>query len=248
MFAVMKTGGKQYKVASGDLLKVEKLAAEAGDMIQFNEILMLGGSSVSVGAPFVVGAGVQAEVLEQVKGPKTISFKKRRRKHSSQRKKGHRQSLTAILITDIVEKGADKSGVRAAVGAGSVSASELAAKPAKKAAATKAAPKAEAPKKAEAKKAAPKKAAKKEEAAAPAGAAPANLLTEAKGDADDLKKIGGVGPKLEGTLNEVGVYHFWQIAEWSADDIAFMDDKLSFKGRIERDGWIDQAKTFAAEK
>ena len=243
MFAVMKTGGKQYKVASGDILRVEKLAAEAGDMVQFNDILMLGGDDVSVGAPFVAGAGVQAEVLEQVRGPKTISFVKRRRKHSSQRKKGHRQSLTAILITDILAKGADKSGVKAAVGGSAVSAGDVAAKPAKKAAAKKAEPKAEAPK-----KAAPKKAAAKEEAAAPVGKAPANLLTEAKGEADDLKKISGVGPKLEGTLNEVGVYHFWQIAEWSADDIEFMDDKLSFKGRIERDGWIDQAKQFAAEK
>lgn len=242
MFAVIKTGGKQYKVASGDILKVEKLAADAGDMVQFNDVLMLGGDSVSVGAPFVEGAGVQAEVLDQFRGPKTISFKKRRRKHSSQRKKGHRQSLTSVLVTDILEKGADKSGVKAAIGAGSAPKGEAEAAP-KKAAPKKAAPKAE-PKAEAPKKAAPKK----EEAAAPAGAAPKNLLTEAKGEADDLKKIGGVGPKLEKTLNEAGVYHFWQIAEWGPEDIAFMDDKLSFKGRIERDGWIDQAKTFAAEK
>ncbi len=243
MFAVIKTGGKQYKVASGDILKVEKLAADAGDMVQFNDVLMLGGDSVSVGAPFLEGAGVQAEVLDQIRGPKTISFKKRRRKHSSQRKKGHRQSLTSVLVTDILEKGADKSGVKAAIGAGSAPKGEAEAKP-KKAAPKKAAPKAEEPKKAAPKKAAPKK----EEAATPAGAAPKNLLSEAKGEADDLKKIGGVGPKLEKTLNEAGVYHFWQIAEWTAEDIAFMDDKLSFKGRIERDGWIDQAKTFADEK
>jgi large subunit ribosomal protein L21 len=73
------------------------------------------------------------------------------------------------------------------------------------------------------------------------------LLDAPKGEADDLKKISGVGPKLLGVLNENGVYHFWQIAEWGADEIAYMDDKLSFKGRIERDGWIEQAKTFAAE-
>ena len=98
MFAVMKTGGKQYKVAKDDIVTVEKLAAEAGETVQFNDILMLGGDKVSVGAPMVTGAAVQAEVLEQFRGPKTISFKKRRRKHSSQRKKGHRQSLTKVRV------------------------------------------------------------------------------------------------------------------------------------------------------
>jgi ribosomal protein L21 len=86
MFAVLKTGGKQYKVANGDVLKVEKLAGNAGDTVQFNEILMLGGDDVTVGAPLVAGAGVQAEILEQAKGPKVINYVKRRRKHSSQRK------------------------------------------------------------------------------------------------------------------------------------------------------------------
>ena len=117
MFAVMKTGGKQYRVQSGDVLRVEKLAADAGEMIQFNEVLMVGST---VGAPMIVGAGVQAEVIDQIKGPKTINFVKRRRKHSSKRTKGHRQKLTLVRIKDILEKGADKSGVKAAIGAGSV--------------------------------------------------------------------------------------------------------------------------------
>ena len=117
MFAVMKTGGKQYRVQSGDLLRVEKLAADAGEMIQFNEVLMVGST---VGAPMIAGAGVQAEVIDQIKGPKTINFVKRRRKHSSKRTKGHRQKLTLVRIKDILEKGADKSGVKAAIGAGSV--------------------------------------------------------------------------------------------------------------------------------
>ena len=90
MFAVLKTGGKQYKVQSGDILRVEKLAADAGEKIQFNDILMLGGDAPVVGAPFVKDAGVQAEVVDQIKGEKTINFVKRRRKHSSQRTKGHR--------------------------------------------------------------------------------------------------------------------------------------------------------------
>ncbi|WP_040604386.1 50S ribosomal protein L21 [Sagittula stellata] len=119
MFAVMKTGGKQYKVAAGDTLRVEKLAADAGETVQFNDILMLGGDSVVVGAPFVSGAAVQAEVVDQVKGEKLIHFVKRRRKHSSQRTKGHRQQLTVLRITEILSEGADKTGVKAAIGAGS---------------------------------------------------------------------------------------------------------------------------------
>ncbi|MCV3272097.1 50S ribosomal protein L21 [Roseobacter sinensis] len=217
MFAVLKTGGKQYKVQSGDMLRVEKLAADAGETIQFNEILMLGGDKIVVGAPFVKDAGVQAEVVDQVKGEKVINFVKRRRKHSSKRTKGHRQKLTLIKVTDILASGADKSGVKAAIGAGSVSAKAVeAAAPAKKAA----------PKKAEAKAEAPKaKAAPKAEAAA-----------------DDLKKLSGVGPALEKKLLEAGVTTFAQIAAWTDEDVAAMDEKLSFKGRIEREGWIKQAK------
>jgi large subunit ribosomal protein L21 len=266
MFAVIKTGGKQYKVAKDDVLTVEKLAAEAGETVQFNDVLMVGGEGdVSVGAPFVAGAGVQAEVVEQGKGPKTISFKRRRRKHSSARKKGHRQHLTTLKVLDILASGADASGVKAAIGAASAAAigaaaPEKAEKPAKKAKkesveAEVAAPAQDAPVEvaAEAPAEAPAEEPKVEAAAeAPASDAPeveaekpGNLLTEPKGDKDDLKKISGVGPKLEGLLNENGVYHFWQIAEWGPAEIAFMDDLLSFKGRIERDNWIAQAKDFA---
>lgn len=204
MFAVLKTGGKQYKVASGDILRVEKLAADAGETIQFNDILMIGST---VGAPFVAGAGVQAEVIDQIKDAKKISFVKRRRKHSSKRTRGHRQQLTLVRITDILESGADKSGVKAAIGAASAPAAAVAAAPA-----AKAAPKAA--------------------AAAPAGA-------------DDLKKLSGVGPALEKKLLENGVTTFAQIAAWNADDIAEFDEKLSFKGRIEREGWVEQAKELA---
>jgi len=116
MFAVLKTGGKQYKVQSGDVLRVEKLAAEAGDTVQFNEVLMVG---ATVGAPYVDDAGVQAEVIDQVRGDKVIHFVKRRRKHGSKRTKGHRQSLTVVRVTDILESGAGASGVKAAIGAGS---------------------------------------------------------------------------------------------------------------------------------
>lgn len=113
MFAVLKTGGKQYKVQAGDVLRVEKLDAVAGEKIQFNDILMVG---TTVGAPLVAGAAVQAEVIDQIKGEKTIHYVKRRRKHSSQRTKGHRQHLTLVRVTDVLENGAEKSGVKAAVG------------------------------------------------------------------------------------------------------------------------------------
>jgi large subunit ribosomal protein L21 len=217
MFAVLKTGGKQYKVQAGDMLRVEKLAADAGETVQFNEVLMLGGDSPVVGAPFVKDAGVQAEVIDQIKGEKVINFVKRRRKHSSKRTKGHRQKLTLVKVTDILSSGAEKSGVKAAMGAGSVSAAAVAAAAPKKAPAKKV----EAPK--EAPKAAPK--------------------AEAAGD--DLKKLSGVGPALEKKLLEAGITTFAQIAAWTEEDVAAMDEKLSFKGRIEREGWIEQAKELA---
>jgi len=135
MFAVLKTGGKQYKVASGDVLRVEKLAASAGETVQFNEILMLGGDAPVLGTPLVADAGVQAEVIGQIKSKKTIHYVKRRRKHSSQRTKGHRQQLTLLRVTDILVSGAGKSGVK--VASGSVTA-ELARAPAKKTPAGKA--------------------------------------------------------------------------------------------------------------
>ncbi len=117
MFAVIKTGGKQYKVAAGDEITIEKLAAEAGEEVQFNDVLMLGGEGdVTVGAPFVDGAGVKAEVVGQVKAPKVLTFKRRRRKHSSKRLKGHRQQLTTVRVTEIISSGADGTGIKAALG------------------------------------------------------------------------------------------------------------------------------------
>jgi len=116
MFAVLKTGGKQYTVRAGDVLRVEKLAAIAGDKIQFNEILMVGGDTVTVGAPMVAGAAVQAYVIDQIKGEKTIHFVKRRRKHSSQRTKGHRQQWTLVRVTEVLASGAASTGVAAATG------------------------------------------------------------------------------------------------------------------------------------
>ncbi|KIC22543.1 50S ribosomal protein L21 [Leisingera sp. ANG-Vp] len=114
MFAVLKTGGKQYKVQAGDVLRVEKLAADAGETIQFDEVLMLGGDAPVVGAPLIEGAAVKAEVIDQIKGDKVINFVKRRRKHSSKRTVGHRQKLTLVRITEILASGASKAAPKAA--------------------------------------------------------------------------------------------------------------------------------------
>ncbi|WP_428528862.1 50S ribosomal protein L21 [Roseibium sp.] len=123
MFAVIKTGGKQYKVAADDLLRVEKLDAEAGSTVTFDEVLMVGNDTdTTVGAPTVDGASVVAEVVDQGRNRKVIIFKKRRRQNS-RRRNGHRQAFTLVKVTDILTGGA---------------------KPAKKAAPKAAAPKAEA--------------------------------------------------------------------------------------------------------
>ena len=105
MFAVIKTGGKQYRVAADDMLKVEKVAGEPGDIIQFGEVLVVGGDAVTLGTPTVAGASVAAEVVEQGRGAKVIAFKKRRRKNS-RRRRGHRQAFTLVRISEILTDGA----------------------------------------------------------------------------------------------------------------------------------------------
>ena len=234
MFAVVKTGGKQYRVAKDQVITVERLSGEVGDSLTLEEVLMVGGDKPAVGAPTVEGASVVAEVLEQTRGDKIVVFKKKRRQ-GYRRTAGHRQLHTVLKVTDILTGGAK-------------------AKPAKKAKAEEPA-KAKEPAKAETP--APEKAAAKEAPAKKPAAKPAKAKDEAaeapryldapKGEPDDLKKIGGVGPALEKKLHGLGIYHFWQIADFSADDVAKVDDHLNFKGRIERDDWIGQAKAFAAE-
>ena len=106
MFAVIKTGGKQYRVAANDLLKVEKLAGNAGDIVEFTQVLAVGeGDGAEIGAPFVAGAVVTAEVVEQGKAKTVIAFKKRRRQNS-RRTRGHRQLLTTVRIAEILTGGA----------------------------------------------------------------------------------------------------------------------------------------------
>jgi len=208
MYAVVKTGGKQYRVSKDDILKVERLSGEAGDTVTLEEVLMVGeGADVTVGAPTVAGACVAAEIVEQTRDRKIIIFKKRRRQNY-RRTKGHRQHRTVLKVTEILTDGAKP-------------------KPSAKKTTKKAAPKAEAKK-----EEAPKTEAKTAKAA-PSGAA------------DDLKLLSGVGPVLEKKLIAAGITTFAQIAAWSDKDVAEFDEKLDFKGRIEREGWVEQAKKLA---
>jgi large subunit ribosomal protein L21 len=154
MYALVKTGGKQYRVAKDDTILVERLAATEGEQVILNDVVMLGdGDKVTIGTPLVNGAAVSATVMRQTRGPKIIIFRRKRRKNH-RRTQGHRQDLTLLKINDIAE---DASKLKPAAKAAP------AKKAAAKADATKkvAAPKAAATKKAPAKKAAPKKAAKK---------------------------------------------------------------------------------------
>ena len=227
MFAVLKTGGKQYRVQSGDVLRVEKLDAQAGDEVQFNDILMVGDT---IGAPLVEGAGVKATVIDQIKGEKTINFVKRRRKHGSQRRKGHRQQLTLVRIGDILESGADKSGIRAAVSGRGLAFAAAGLAAAAGAAAAYAATRGS------------------DTAEADAKPAPAKVETKTAKEAsttagaDDLKQLSGVGPALEKKLHAEGITSFEQIANCTDEDVERFGEKLNFKGRIEREGWVEQAK------
>lgn len=221
MFAVIKTGGKQYRVAANDLLKIEKVEANVGDIVEIGHVLAHGeGENVTFGAPFVDGAVVTAEVVEQGKNRTVIAFKKRRRQNS-RRKIGHRQLLTTVRISEILLGGA---------------------KPAKKAAA-KAEAKAEvaadaAPKEAKAKK----EAAPKAEVAAETAAAP--LFKAPKGEPDDLTVIKGIGPVAAKDLAEQGIITFAQLAKLSDKDVAKIDEHMPFSADQIKD-WREQAKELA---
>lgn len=208
MFAVIKTGGKQYKVAADELVKIERLEGETGESVAFENVLMLGGDDgVTVGAPYVDGATVAGEIVDQGRGRKIIIFKKRRRQNS-RRKNGHRQYFTTVKITDILTGGAKPdTSVKKATAAVAGSADEPTQDT----------------------------------------AAPAALFSAPVGEPDDLKKISGVGPVLETKLNALGITKFAQVAAFTAEDIANVDDALSFKGRIDRDNWLEQAAQLAKD-
>jgi large subunit ribosomal protein L21 len=170
MFAVIKTGGRQYRVVPDDVLEIGKIAGDVGSIVQLGEVLLVGGETPVLGTPTVAGASVAAEVLQHKRGPKVIAFKKRRRKNSK-RKRGYRDELTVLRVTEILTDGKTPSiGPRAAKTKAAVPAAEgreAAEKPAKKPPARKTAAKAEAAtagKKPVAKKTPAKKAAAKPKA------------------------------------------------------------------------------------
>jgi large subunit ribosomal protein L21 len=214
MYAVIKTGGKQYRVAADQKIQIEKLLGEPGDQVEFADVLMVAnGDAIDVGTPFVAGATVVGEIASQDRGPRIIIFKKRRRKHY-RRRNGHRQDLTSVTIREILLGGA---------------------KPSKKAAAPKAEKKAEA---------AP--APKKEKAAPAAEAAPlATGLAEGV-SIDDISLIGGIGPKFQKGLKDLGVTTLAQIAGWTEADVERIEGELNAKGRVAREEWIEQAKELMA--
>jgi len=233
MFAVIKTGGKQYRVAANDLLKIEKVEANVGDMVEIGHVLAHGeGENVTFGAPFVDGALVTAEVVEQGKNRTVIAFKKRRRQNS-RRKIGHRQLLTTVRIAEILLAGA-KPTKTAAV------------KAPKKEAKAEVAPEAKAeaaPKEAKAKKEAKAEAAPKAEAKASEAAA-APLFKAPKGEPDDLTVIKGIGPVAAKDLAEQGIITFAQLAKLSDKDVAKIDEHMPFSAEQISD-WREQAKELA---
>ena len=216
MFAVIKAGGRQYRVAANDVIEIDRIAGDVGDSIGFDQVLMLGGpEGATLGSPVVAGASVAGEVIEHRRGAKIIVFKKRRRKNS-RRTRGHRQHLTLVRITDILTAGKTAAPKKAV------------AKP-----------------KAESKEKPPAKEAESSKEATLAADAGAEAFARPAGEPNDLKRISGVGPVLEGKLNALGITRYDQIAAFTPQDVAKVDDLLNFKGRIDRDNWIAQASEFA---
>lgn len=248
MFAVIKTGGKQYRVAEGQTLSVERLPGEAGDSVALDQVLMVGnGESTTVGTPLVAGATVAAEILEQGRGPKVIVFKKKRRK-GYRRRNGHRQDLTLLQVTEILTDGKAPSGKKATKPKAAEPKKAETETPEEEVEATvPEATESEAPQ-GETPQAEAPEAAEVEAGAAEVEAQAPETLSAPEGEADDLKKIGGVGPKIEEKLNALGIYHYRQIAAFTPENAAWLDQELHSKGRVEREDWVGQAKALADGK
>jgi large subunit ribosomal protein L21 len=199
MYAVIKTGGKQYRVAADEIFEVEKLEGEPGSLFKFAEVLMLGGNgTIQVGKPIVTGATVTAEILEQGRGPKTINFKKRRRKNS-RRKKGHRQDLTTVRVLEVLASG--QAASKEPTGAGVIA-----------------------------------------RAFRGNGRSFEVLKAPEGGRGDDLSLIGGVGPKFAEAFHKHGIFHLWQIAAMTKQNIAVLEASGHFGHRIESEEWVIQAQ------
>ena len=233
MFAVIKTGGKQYRVAAEDVLKLEKLDGEAGDIVEFNEVLMVGeGADATIGAPFVEGALVTAEVVEQGRARKVIAFKKRRRQNSK-RTRGHRQHLTTgqdLRDPDrrrqAVEEGPPRSRRRRR---------------------KRPRPKQRRPRRRRQRQRKPKSRRPRRSPPRrkkPHRPPPQRCSPRPKGEADKLTEIKGIGPVAEKQLNEQGITTFAQIAKLTAADIKKIDEAMPFSADQIKD-WKEQAKALA---
>ena len=184
MYAIFRTGGKQYKVQEGDVLRVEKLKANQGDTLKFTKVLLVvDGAHVEIGSPFLKDACITASIQAQGRSKKVNVIKFRRRKHH-RRQAGHRQAYSELRIEEITLTGNLLSG-----------------------------------------------------------ASSASVTTK-----DDLKKITGVGPVLEGKLHDLGIYTFEEIAQFNPERVTEVDDLLNSTGRISRDQWIEQARALMLEK
>ena len=220
MYAIVEMAGQQFKVAKDQKVYVHRLQTEEGKKVTFDNVLLLDdGKNVTVGAPAIDGAVVEAKVIKHLKGDKVIVFKKKRRK-GYRVKNGHRQSLTEIIVESIVSSGAKKAA------------------PVK----AKAEPKAAAPKKVETKAVAPKVEAPK---AAPKKAAP----KKAAAKADDLKKIEGIGPKAAEALTNAGIGTFAKLAKSNPDKIkGILTEASSRMAHLEPATWPQQAQLAAEGK
>ena len=262
MYAVIKTGGKQYRVAPGDVLKIATLNEEVGASVNFEEVLMIAdGDNVTVGTPTIASAKVAATVIAHGRAKKVEIIKFRRRKHH-QKRTGHRQNFTQVQIQNINGEGAPErvatpktAEVLAALAAGTAAAATAAKA---KSTASKATPKKKAAAKPAAKKEAPKAEATEKKAAAPKAtaekkpaakkAAPKKAASKAKGG-DDLTKIEGVGPKAAGALADAGLATFAAVSKASEAEIQkILDESEGRFGMMKPATWPKQAELAADGK
>jgi large subunit ribosomal protein L21 len=261
MYAVIKTGGKQYRVAANDQILIEKLEGETGDQVHFTDVLMVAnGGSVDVGAPLVAGVTVVGEIAKQVKSDTVYIFKKRRRKHY-RRRNGHRQLLTSVTITEILTGGAKPAAKAKSEKSAKTSATATTSEKSGSTKSTKADAGVQAGSDAGSKSAADANAkagsAKSAGSAGGAGGAAAGKATQAatlksagaaSGKEDDISLIAGIGPKMVEILHKHDVKTFAQIANWTASDLEKFDELCKPKGRIAREEWVEQAKELMAGK
>ena len=222
MYAVIKTGGKQYRVTQGDRLRVESLPADEGETITIDQVLMTGdGDSISIGSPLLENSTVTAVVLSHGRGKKVKIIKFQRRKHH-RKQMGHRQNYTELEITEINGIAGDTSKSASSAPTSDASKSKSSIK----------------------KSSIDKSTSSSSDVTSSASAPATNLkfLEAPEGTPDELKKILGIGSVLEEKLNAMGIYHYHQIAAFTDSDVNNINAHLNFPGRIERDEWIPQAQ------